>query len=334
MKEALYYKKKGKGIVQCHLCPWNCVIADGKRGVCKVRENQKGKLYSLVYAKPCSIAVDPIEKKPLFHFMPGHSSYSIGTVGCNLHCKFCQNWTTSQASPESFMVYETPPEKVVEEALANGCKSIAYTYNEPIIFYEYVWDTAKLARKAGLKNVLVSNGFINEEPLKKLSKYIDAANIDLKAFDDGFYRKITTAWLEPVLESLKLLVKNNVWLEITNLIIPGLNDDPKKIEEMCIWIKNSLGKDVPLHFSRFFPQYNLQNTAPTPAETLIKARDIAKKAGLNYVYAGNIAIEGGSNTYCPKCNKLLVERGGFEVYKNNIKNGKCSCAHKIAGVWE
>src|SRR3989338_1465635 len=332
MKEAMYYEKREKGIVQCHLCPWNCVIADGKSGVCKVRENQKGKLYSLVYAKPCSIAIDPIEKKPLFHFLPGHSSFSIGTVGCNLHCKFCQNWTTSQAAHGSFAVHDLPPEKAVEEALANGCKSIAYTYNEPVIFYEYVLETARLAKKSGLKNVLVSNGFINEEPLKKLSKYIDAANIDLKAFDDSFYRKITTAWLEPVLNSLKLSVKNNIWLEITNLIIPGLNGNPKKIKEMCLWIKNNLGKDVPLHFSRFFPQYKLQNTGLTQPETLVKAREIAENAGLNYVYIGNMLTEDGENTFCPKCKELLIKRQGFDVLQNKIRQNKCSCGYKIAGV--
>ena len=334
MKEAMYYEKKEKNTVKCHLCPWNCVISDGKRGVCKVRENQKGKLYSLVYAKPCSIAIDPIEKKPLFHFMPGHASYSIGTVGCNLHCKFCQNWTTSQAEPGSFAVHDLPPEKAVEEALANGCKSIAYTYNEPIIFYEYVLETAKLARKEGLKNVLVSNGFINEEPLKRLCKYIDAANIDLKAFDDKFYRKITSAWLEPVLNSLKALKKNNVWLEITNLVIPRLNDDPKKIKEMCEWIKNNLGRDTPLHFSRFFPQYKLKDTEPTHPEILLKARKIAQDAGLDHTYIGNMLTEDGENTFCHNCKELLVERHGFDILQNKIKNNKCPKGHKIAGIWQ
>ena len=331
MKEALYYEKS-KEKVQCHLCPHNCVIAKGKRGNCGVRENKENKLYSLVYGKACSATIDPIEKKPLYHFIPGHGSFSMATVGCNLHCSHCQNWEISQ--PEAIIGQYLAPEEIVRSALAKGCKSIAYTYTEPTVYYEYALETAKLARKKGIKNVIVSNGFINEEPFKEFCKYLDGANIDLKGFTEEFYKKVCCAKLEPVLNSLKILKEKNVWLETTNLIIPTLNDDLKRIGEMCKWIKDNLGADVPLHFSRFFPYHKLNNVNPTPAETLVKARDIAKKIGINYVYIGNIFIEGADNTYCPKCGELLIERVGFNILQNNIKNAKCGCSEKIAGVWE
>ena len=334
MKKAMFWEKKKGKVVQCHLCPRLCVIKDGKRGNCRVRENKDGTLYSLVYGKACVVALDPIEKKPLFHFLPGSKTFSIGTAGCNLHCKFCQNWTTSQAEPEEVQTEPLSPKEVVDFALKNGCKSIAYTYNEPIVYYEYVLDTAKLARKKGLKNIIVCSGFINQEPLLEWCKYIDAANIDLKSFDDKFYRKITTAWLEPVLESIKTLHEKGIWLELTNLIVPTLNDGMKKINEMCIWIKKNIGTDVPLHFSSFYPCYLLRNLPPTPPKIVLKAREVALKSGLNYVYAGNIMTEKEGNTYCPKCNSLVVERNGFEVTENNIKSNKCKNKHKIPGVWK
>jgi len=228
MKEALYYRKLKDKIVQCNLCPRNCIIKDKQRGNCRVRENQNGKLISLVYGKPCSVSVDPIEKKPLFHFLPGSKTYSVGTAGCNLHCKACQNWTIAQANPEDVSTVSLKPEDVVKDTKEYKCKSIAYTYSDPIIFYEYVLDSAKLAH--GLKNVIVTNGFINKEPLERWCKVIDAANIDLKGINNKFYRKYTLAWVEPVLECLKILKKNKVWIEITNLIIPGANDSEKEIE--------------------------------------------------------------------------------------------------------
>jgi len=335
MKEALFYKKLKDNKVQCLLCPRECIIPEGKMGFCKVRKNIKGKLTAVVYSRPCSIQIDPIEKKPLFHFLPGHKSFSIGTTGCNLACKHCQNYTTSQAYPEEFLGYDLTPEKAVSEAIKNDCKSIAYTYNEPSIFYEYVFDTAKIARQSKLKNVMVTNGFINPEPFKQLYKYIDGANVDLKAFDDKFYREITTAWLEPVLTTLKNLKKTNTWFEITNLIIPTLNDDLKQIKKMCEWIKAELGLDVPLHFTAFYPTYKLTNLPSTSPEILIKARNIALKLGLHFVYVGNTYVEGAENTYCPKCKELLIERRGFIILQNKIKDGKCfSCNTKIAGVWE
>ncbi len=334
MKKALFWKKLEGKTVQCQLCPRQCVIKDKKRGDCRVRENNSGTLYALVYGKACAVAVDPIEKKPFFHFLPGSSAYSIGTAGCNLHCKFCQNWTTSQANPEDVHAEALSPKEIVQNAIDNGCKTIAYTYNEPIVYYEYVLDTAKLAKKKGLKNIIVCNGFINQEPLLEWCKYIDGANIDLKGFTDEYYRKITGAWLQPVLDTIKTLHEKKVWLELTNLIVPTLNDDMKTIKKMCEWIKDNLGTDVPLHFSAFFPCYKLDNLPATPPKTVLKARETALKAGLNYVYAGNISVEKEGNTYCPKCKELLIERRWFEVSQNNIKDGKCKCSHKIPGVWK
>ena len=334
MKEALFWEKSRGKTVQCHLCPRHCVISPGERGNCRVRENRNGKLYSLVYGEACAAAIDPIEKKPLFHFLPGSRAYSIGTAGCNLHCKFCQNWTTSQANPEDVPVEKLSPKDIVAHAVKSGCKSIAYTYNEPVVYYEYVLETAKLAKKKGIKNIIVCSGFINQEPLLEWCKYIDAANIDLKGFTDDYYKKVTTAWLQPVLDTIKTLHEKKVWLELTNLIVPTLNDDMKTIKKMCEWIVKELGTDVPLHFSAFFPCYKLQNLPPTPPETVLKARKAALKAGINYVYAGNIHTEKEGNTYCPKCSKLLVKRKWFEVVENNIKAGKCPSRHKIPGVWK
>lgn len=334
MKEALYYKKFDNDIIECQLCPHNCKVGLSKVGICRVRQNIKGKLYSLNYAKPVAQHVDPIEKKPLFHFLPGKPAFSIGTIGCNLGCLHCQNWTMSKTTPKDYDVEEVLPEKIVELAIKNKCKIIAYTYNEPTIFYEYGYECSKIARKQGLKNVIVSNGYINPEPLEQWCKYLDGANIDLKGFNENFYKKVCSAKLEPVLESLKILKKNNVWLEITNLIIPTLNDDFKEIEEMCKWIKDNLGKDVPLHFSRFHPDYKLLDIEITPKETLEKAKEIAVQY-LNYVYIGNIITKEHENTYCPKCKELLVQRFGYNILQNKIKDGKCTkCGNKIPGVWE
>jgi len=334
MKEAMFWEKKKDKIIQCHLCPRHCVIKENERGNCRVRENKEGKLYSLVYGEACAVAIDPMEKKTLFHFLPSTDVYSIGTAGCNLHCKFCQNWSTSQANPEDVAVEKLLPKEIVDKAIDSGCRSIAYTYNEPVVYYEYALDTAKIAKKRGVKNVIVCSGFINQEPLLEWCKYINAANIDLKGFTDAYYRKITGAWLQPVLDTIKTLHEKGVWLELTNLIVPTLNDDMKTIKKMCEWIKENLGADVPLHFSTFFPCYLLQNLPSTPPETVLKARKVALKAGLNYVYAGNILAEKEGNTYCHKCRKLLIKRRWFEVEQNNLKDGKCSCGSKIPGVWK
>lgn len=335
MKEARYYKKLPKKTVQCQLCPKFCVIKDGKNGNCKARGNRNGKLYSLVYAKPCAVNIDPVEKKPQFHFLPGTNAYSIGTAGCNLHCKFCQNWEISQYSPDDVPFVEMLPEKIVNEALANGCSSIAYTYNDPIVFIEYAIDTAKIAKKKGLKNIFVTNGYINQEPLKELCKYMDAFHIDLKGFNDKFYKEVCDGTLKPVLETLKTLSKEKIWFEIIHLTVPKLTDDMDEIKKMCAWIKKELGADTVLHFSRFFPCYKMGDYPPTGENTLLKAGEIAKKAGLNHVYIGNIIIEKWENTYCPKCKELLIERRWFDILENKLKKGRCfKCGEKIAGVWE
>ncbi|MFH1211145.1 MAG: AmmeMemoRadiSam system radical SAM enzyme [archaeon] len=335
-KEAMHYRKIKEGIVQCQLCPWYCVLKDRERGKCGVRENREGKLYSMVYGKPCAFNIDPIEKKPLYHFLPGSRSLSIGTVGCNLFCHHCQNYSTSQATPEEIPSLKIEPAQVVEKATKAKCKSISYTYNEPSIFYEYVYDTARIAKKKKIKNVMVTNGYINEKPLKELYKHIDAANVDLKGFSEKFYKEVCEVRLQPVLDSLKNMKKMGVWTEITNLIIPGYNDNMKEIKKMSEWITKNLGKDVPLHFSRFFPCYEMMEIPVTPIDTLKKAYETARKAGIKYVYVGNVSTdEGYSDTYCPKCGERLIKRGAyFGVEQNKIKNGKCfRCKQKISGIW-
>ena len=335
IKEALFYERLDNNIVQCHICPRNCVIASGKRGYCGVRENQKGTLYTLSYGKLVAIHVDPIEKKPLFHFLPSTTAFSIATAGCNLKCKFCQNWEISQAKPEDLHYSYFEPAELVKKAKESGAPTIAYTYTEPTIFYEYMLETAKLAKKAGLRNVMHSNGYINEAPLRELAKYLDAANIDLKGFSDDYYKKLTDGSLEPVLKSLRILKEEGVFIEITNLILSGFNDDEDSLIKMCLWIKESLGADTPVHFSRFFPMYQLAHLNPTPADTLERTRQIAIDCGLNYVYIGNLPGSEAENTYCPKCKKLLVERKGYFVLQDNLENGRCKfCGKEIAGVWK
>ncbi len=335
MKEALYYKKVKNNIVHCYLCPWNCVIKPNNFGNCGARKNIEGKLYPLVYAKPVSVAIDPIEKKPLYHFFPGSSALSIGTLGCNLHCLNCQNYDISQSKADEFIRREVQPKELIETAIKNNCKSISYTYNEPTIFYEYVLETAKLARKKGIKNTMVTNGYINKEPLKELYPLIDAANIDLKSLDEDFYKRICGVRLKPVLEAIKEIKKIGTWIELTNLIIPGHNDKKEQIEKLVKWVKENVGIKTPLHFSAFYPTYKMLDAERTPPQTLLKAKEIAKKHGLKYIYLGNTSLQDSGNTYCPKCNKLLIERGWFEVYKNNIKNNSCPyCNEKIDGVFE
>ena len=319
--------------VQCELCPNGCVLDEGQHSKCRARMNKGGVLYSLVYGKPCAVHVDPIEKKPFSHFLPGTTAFSIATAGCVLSCKFCQNWQISQARPEDTDTYDLPPDEVVRKAMFYECRSISYTYTEPTVFYEYMYDTAVIAKKYDIKNTMHSCGYINEKPLRKLSKYMNAANIDLKGFTEDFYNRICNGSLKPVLNSLVVLKQEGVWLEITNLVLPTLNDDMKTIREMCKWIKKNLGVDTPIHFSRFYPQYKLDNLPPTPLETITEARKTAMDVGLKYVYIGNIRNE-GENTYCPKCKKMLIEREGYFVKQNNIANGKCKfCSTSIAGVW-
>jgi pyruvate formate lyase activating enzyme len=321
-------------IIQCLLCPKECKLYNGQKGDCRVRIHLDGKLQTLVHSRPCAVHVDPVEKKPVYHMLPGSQAYSIATAGCNLHCKFCQNWEISQKDPEETTNYFMPPKDVVSNALTSGSKSIAYTYSDPNIYYEYVLDTAKLARKAGLKNVVISAGYINPLPLKELAEFLDVYKVDLKAFNNKFYQEICSATLQPVLETLKNLKKWGVWTEIVNLIIPTLNDDFIEIRKMCQWIKSELGNEVPMHFSQFYPQYKLKNLPPTPLETLIQARKIAIEEGLNYVYLGNIPQGEWNNTYCPNCKNLLIERIGYFVKQARINNGLCNfCKFKIAGIW-
>ncbi|MFH0912869.1 MAG: AmmeMemoRadiSam system radical SAM enzyme [Candidatus Omnitrophota bacterium] len=334
LKEALFYEKLENKTVQCQLCPRKCVIPDGRRGFCQIRENRDGLLYTLVYAKPVAIHIDPIEKKPLFHFLPGTSTFSIATAGCNLRCKFCQNWEISQRRPEEVKYVYLEPQELIEQVLESGALTIAYTYSEPTIFYEYMLETAKLAREKGIKNIMHSCGYINELPLRQLAKYLDAANIDLKGFSDDFYKKMSEATLEPVLKSLKILKQEGVHIEITNLILSGYNDDMDLIVKMCLWIKENLGSDTPLHFSRAFPMYKLLSINPTPVETLEKARQAALDCGLKYVYIGNVAGNSAENTYCPRCAQIVVKRAGYMILEDNLKDGKCKfCGEKIAGIW-
>jgi len=336
LKEASFYNKLDDNIVQCQLCPRRCVISPGQRGFCQVRENRKGVLYSLVYAKPCAIHIDPIEKKPLFHFLPSTYAFSIATAGCNLKCVFCQNWAISQAKPEDVNYTYLEPQDLVKKAKASGAGTIAYTYTEPVIFYEYMLDCAKLAKKQGIKNVMHSNGFINEQPLRQLCEFLDASNIDLKGFNQEYYQKMTLGNLDDVLRTLKILKQEGVWLEITNLILPGYNDDQDSLIKMCLWIQQNLGSDVPVHFSRFHPSHKMLSLNPTPLATLEKAGKIARDCGLNYVYIGNVPAHAAESTYCPNCHKIVIKRSGYSILKVNIdKQGKCGfCGEEISGVWE
>ncbi|HDO27493.1 MAG TPA: AmmeMemoRadiSam system radical SAM enzyme [Bacteroidetes bacterium] len=332
-KEAIYYINTPKGL-KCKLCPQHCEIKEGKVGDCRTRQNFGGKLYTMVYGNPCAIHIDPIEKKPLNHFLPQSLAYSIATAGCDLACLNCQNYTISQVGPNETRNYDLMPDQVVEEALKYKTRSIAYTYSEPIVFYEYVYDTAKIARLQGLKNVFVSAGYINEQPLRDICKYLDAANIDLKSLSDKTYEMLNAGTLQPVLNTLKVMKEEGVWLEITNLIVPSWTDDMDMIQKMVDWLYDNGFENTPLHFSRFHPAYKLTNLPPTPVETLNKAREMAMNAGLNFVYVGNVPGSEGQNTYCPSCKKLLIERNGFKVLQNHIKDGKCGyCGTPIAGVW-
>ncbi|MBN1871002.1 MAG: AmmeMemoRadiSam system radical SAM enzyme [Candidatus Omnitrophica bacterium] len=334
-REALYYKKIDKNTVQCLLCPRSCVLKDGMRGFCRVREPRGGKQYTLVYGNPTAVHVDPIEKKPLFHFLPGTSVFSIATAGCNYRCKNCQNWQISQSGPEDTYNQSLPPEAVVDKTLQYKCPTIAYTYTEPAIFYEYMLDTAKAAKALGIRNVLHSNGSLNAAPAEELSLYLDGANIDLKGFTQDFYSKVPEGDLDTVLNTLKILRKNKVHLEITNLVIPTLNDDMKTIKEMCRWVVGELGCDTPLHFSRFHPTFKMKNLSPTSIKTLEEARDVARTAGLNYVYIGNIPYHEAENTYCPKDGKVVIKRLGYQIIENHLSNGKCGfCGTEIPGVWD
>ena len=332
--EAEFYISTPRG-VKCRLCPSECDIGKGEVGDCHVRQNEKGKLYSIVYGNPCALHIDPIEKKPLFHFYPATKAFSIATAGCNLSCLNCQNWQISQKTPRETDNYDFMPEKVVTKAQQNNCRSIAYTYSEPIAFYEYTRDTAKLAHKANLKNVMITSGYIKTEPLKYLAKHIDAANVDLKSYDNDIYARLNAGELQPVLDTLKTLKDEGVWLEITNLIVPEWTDDLDMIQKMCKWLYENGFEDYPLHFSRFTPMYKLTDLPPTPVENIEKARDIALDAGLKYVYIGNVPGHKAESTFCPDCGERIIKRRGFHIVENHVVDGKCEfCEESIAGVWK
>lgn len=334
VKEAMFYKRLDEKTIQCYLCPRNCVLKNGMRGFCLVRGPRDGKHYTFVYGNPTAVHVDPIEKKPLFHFLPATSAFSIATAGCNYRCKNCQNWQISQFPPEETYNQYLPPKAVVEETIKYKCPTIAYTYTEPAVFYEYMLDTAKIAKAHGIRNIFHSNGALNPEPAEEISLYLDGANIDLKGFTQGFYSKIPEGDLETVLNTIKILKKNRVHVEITNLVVPPFNDDIKMIRNMCKWIRDEVGKDTPLHFSRFSPTYKLKNLSPTPVKTLEEARKVAIEEGLQYVYIGNVPRHEAENTYCPKDGKVLIRRIGYHIIENNIVNGKCKfCGLDISGVW-
>jgi pyruvate formate lyase activating enzyme len=321
--------------VQCQLCPKGCVIGPGQSGECRIRVNVDGKLLAVTYGHPCAVNVDPVEKKPLFHFLPATGILSIATVGCNLHCRNCQNWEISQANPEEEEAYELLPEQVALLAKKKNCQSVAYTYTEPLVFYEYTLDSCRFVHEAGLRNVLVTAGYIQEEPMRRLCRHVDAANIDVKAFSDSFYRDICRATLKPVLNTLVVAKSLGVEVEVTNLVIPTLNDSDQMLGDLCRWLVQNLGRETPLHFSRFFPQFQMKNLPPTPAQTLDRAKEIAESEGLHHVYIGNITRPGAEDTFCPGCRKRLIHRHGFYVLENRIERGRCpDCRTEVYGIWE
>lgn len=334
--EARYYQKLENKKVKCFLCRHNCIISEGHTGICAVRKNIDGTLVALTYQRCIAKNVDPIEKKPLFHVLPGTSSYSIATVGCNFKCSHCQNFEISQLPrDEDIILGEVyPPEDVVNDAFYYHCKSISYTYTEPTIYFEYAFDTSVLAKKRGLKNIFVTNGYTGEEALTDIAPYLDAANVDLKAFTEEFYKKICGATLRGVLETLKLYKKLGIWIEITTLIIPGYNDREEELRDIAKFIKSELGDYVPWHVTAFYPTYKLTDAPRTPVSKLKNAWEIGKEEGLKFVYTGNIFDSDGESTYCPKCNKKIVERASFKIKNMAIKDGKCShCNEMIPGIW-
>lgn len=320
--------------VQCTICPRNCKLNENQSGFCQIRKNVEGNVVLTSYNYNTGLAVDPIEKKPLYHFFPGSTVLSFGTLGCNMGCQFCQNWKTTK-SKENPQINYTEPKKIVELAQKLGCKSVAFTYNDPIIFFEYAVDTAKLCRDNGIKTIAVTAGYINPAPRKEFFAYMDAANIDLKAFSERFYQKNCLAHLDPILDTIKYVKHDtNCWLELTTLLIEGENDSDEELTQECEWIVENLGEDVPLHFSAFHPSYKFMNRPITKQETLLRAYDIAKKAGINYVYTGNVIDVKTSTTYCKDCSKPLIERVGYEITQNNLQRSHCKfCGERCSGIF-
>jgi pyruvate formate lyase activating enzyme len=333
-REASWYKKLDFRKVECELCPQKCTVADAERGTCGVRENRGGTYYTLVHGLACSVHVDPIEKKPFFHVMPGEQALSYATAGCNVECKFCQNWEISQFRPEQVRAYYLPPDALVTAARRTEAKLTAATYSEPVVFWEYVRDAAKAAKDAGLKPTVVSNGYIQEQPLRDVLPLLDAFKVDLKSFRQQFYKDQLRGELEPVLKALEIIRASGVWLEIVVLLVPTLNDSEQEIRELARWVKEHLGKDVPLHFTRFHPTYRLTNLPPTPVPTLERAWEIARGVGLDFVYLGNVPGHRAENTYCPKCDEVVIRRIGFRILENRLEAGRCAkCQRVIPGLW-
>ncbi|UCG35650.1 MAG: AmmeMemoRadiSam system radical SAM enzyme [Candidatus Omnitrophota bacterium] len=335
LREAMFYEKlKGKD-VQCQICFRKCIIKDGQRGFCRNRENRGGKLYNIVYAKVSALQIDPIEKEPTFHMLPGSDILCFGTAGCNFRCKFCHNWHLSQRSLEQMSsIYEIKPEAAVDYALKKNILALSFTFNDPIAFYEFVYDTAKIAKQKGLKILWHSNCSMEPESLRALLKYTDAVALDLKGFTQKFYQDISEAKLEPVLRAAKIIKEEGVWLEIVNLVVPTLNDNPADMRRMCSWIKDNLGENTPIHFSRFFPNYRLTSLPPTPIPTLERAYQIAKESGLRFVSIGNAPGHKYNSTFCPRCGERIIHRVHFQVLGNNIVDGKCKfCKEPIPGIW-
>ena len=333
MKEALLYNKMDNADVRCNLCAHRCLISEGKKGICQVRQNRQGTLYTLVYGRTISSNVDPVEKKPLYHFHPGSTAYSIATPGCNFRCQWCQNWEISQMPPDRDLVLgdEATPDQVVAAAKRSGCRSIAYTYTEPTVFFEYAYDIAQQAHRAEVANIYVTNGFMTGEMLDTFYPLLDAANVDLKAFQDETYRKLIGGRLQPVLDSLKKMKQQDVWVEVTTLVIPGINDEPDELRDIAQFISQELGPETPWHISRFFPTYKLTDVPPTSVETMDKAEEIGRAAGLHYVYLGN--LHGETNTFCHQCGQLLIQRLGYRIVRNDVSEGKCPrCGTPVAGV--
>jgi len=333
-REAMHYIETPRGI-KCKLCPQACELNEGETGDCRTRIVKDNKLFTIAYGNPCAVHIDPIEKKPLYHFLPESKAFSIATAGCNLACLNCQNWNISQVGPNETRNYDLMPDATVRECKKNACASIAYTYSDPIAFYEYTFDTARIARQENIRNVFISAGYINEKPLLEIAKYLDGANIDLKSYDNEIYEMLNAGTLEPVLDTLKILRDEGVWLEITNLVVPDWTDDKDMIKRMCNWLASNGFEDTPLHFSRFHPMYKLTNLPATPHKTLKDAHAIALSEGMHYVYIGNVPGSGAENTICPHCGETAIERKGFSIQQNNITGGKCDgCGELVPGVWE
>ena len=334
IKEARFYDKQAYRKIKCKLCPRECVIDDRERGYCGVRENRGGTYYTLVHSRVVTAHVDPIEKKPFFHFLPGTVAFSIATAGCNVNCKMCQNWEISQSRPEQVASQYVPPNDLAGLAQQNRCPSIAYTYSEPVVFYEYVRDAADAGHAQGIKSVVVTGGFIQQDPLKKLCPGVDAIKVDLKSFSEKYYKEVVNGELKPVLEALVTMRRLGMWTEIVYLVVPTLNDSDAEFRGLAGWIKSNLGVDVPVHFSRFHPEYLLKNLPPTPLETLERAKAIADAEGLHYVYLGNVPGHPAESTYCPKCHRVVIGRVGLTVQEVHLRKGRCEyCQEAIPGVW-